>query len=192
MPSCGVPLCNSYSSKHVKTEDCKGWHRLPPEGKIREEWLRVIRRENTPDFSNFPPDFRICGLHFSDESFERDLKHELTGAKRTFSLKDDVIPTIFKFKKQPRKRKHSEERASKRSCKDLLSSIMENHENVGVVKSVAAVEDPVCSSSGTFQILDEGSDSCESLDDLDLSILERSELDETFIIGYEEEIMMRR
>ena len=80
MPSCGVPLCSSYSSKKVKADDCKVWHYLPADRDKRQQWLTVIRRENTPDFPDFPPDFSICGLHFSEECFERDLKHELTGS----------------------------------------------------------------------------------------------------------------
>ena len=178
MPSCGVPLCKSYSSKKVKTEDCKGWHFLPTDRDKRQEWLTVIRREKSPDFPDFPPDFRICGLHFSEECFERDLKHELAGAKRTYTLRDDAIPTIFNFKQQAPKRKLSDERAAKRCRKEIVSAIMEVQEKVDAEKTVPRVEDSACCSSESVEMIP---------DDLDVSILDDAQLDESFTVEGDEE-----
>ena len=80
MPSCCVPLCESHSSrKKVTATDCRGWHNLPNNDNTRKEWLVSIRRGTSTRFPDFPKDFRACGLHFEDNCFERDFRHEFFG-----------------------------------------------------------------------------------------------------------------
>ena len=186
MQSCGVPLCNSFSSKGVKSDDCKGWHFLPSDEDIKQKWLTAIRRKKTSDFPDFPPDFRACGLHFTEECFERDLKHELTGSKRTYTLKRDAVPTIFDFKKRPPKRKLSLERASKRSRQETVSTIMEGLKDPEVAPAVDSAEDPGCCSSKSVQ-MEETGEFCQVPDDLDVSISDESQLDKSFIVEDEED-----
>ena len=98
-----------------------------PNDDRREKCLVSIRRGTSSKFPDFPDDFRICGLHFEDNCFERDFRHELMGQERTFKLKDDSIPIVFSFKKPPaEKRKLSEERAAKRLEREIVSSLTES------------------------------------------------------------------
>ena len=53
----------------------------------------------------------------------RDLKAELTGEPRTFTLKEDAVPSVFAFSEQKKKRKSSETRAAKRARKELICSL---------------------------------------------------------------------
>ena len=85
MPSCGLPGCKKFSSYNVKASEVKGWHCVPTEKTLHKKWITAIHRQPTPDF---PDDFRVCGPHFEKECFERDLKYELMGGKRTFVFKD--------------------------------------------------------------------------------------------------------
>ena len=98
---CVVPSYTSYTSRKIKAKDVKGWHRLSTDRTIRNKWIAAVRRE--PEDPEYPDDFRVCGLHFEDECFVRDLKAELTGAPRTFMLKVDAVPSVFAFSEQKKK-----------------------------------------------------------------------------------------
>ena len=67
--------------------------------------------------------FSVCGLHFADECFERDLRYQLQGGKRNFKLIATAVPTIFDFEDklqhgkvsgETRKRVSSQKREDKR------------------------------------------------------------------------------
>lgn len=49
----------------------------------------------------YPKDFNfyLCGLHFSDEDFQQDLRYEVQGGKKKLKLLDTAIPSIFSFTK---------------------------------------------------------------------------------------------
>ena len=65
----------------------------------------------------YPKDNNIyfCGLHFSNEDFQRDLRYELQGIEKTFKLLDTAIPSIFSFTKNVKRREESEKRFHKRN-----------------------------------------------------------------------------
>ena len=50
----------------------------------------------------YPKDFKfyLCGLHFSDEDFQQDLRYEVQGGKKKLKLLDTAIPSIFSFTKK--------------------------------------------------------------------------------------------
>ena len=50
----------------------------------------------------YPKDFNfyLCGLHFSDEDFQQDLRYAVQGGKKKLKLLDTAIPSIFSFTKK--------------------------------------------------------------------------------------------
>ena len=96
MVSCGAINCGDSSSK-LKTNDVKGWHNVPHKPKdmlLRQKWLVAMKRD--PPYPKIEH-FSVCGLHFADECFERDLRYQLQGGKRNFKLIATAVPTIFDF-----------------------------------------------------------------------------------------------
>ena len=71
MTTCGAINCGNSSSKN-KTSDVKGWHKVPTSDKLeRMKRLHAMRRD--PPYRS-DENFYICGLHFEDDCFERNLK----------------------------------------------------------------------------------------------------------------------
>ena len=73
------------SSKKKKGDDVKGWHIVPykeNEKELRKKWLHALKRD--PPYPENDKNFVVCGLHFDDNSFKRDLRYELCGGKRAF------------------------------------------------------------------------------------------------------------
>ena len=80
---CVVPGCNSKKNL--------SYHRIPSNPTRQREWITAI---NSSEGIN-PSKDRICELHFTKESYERDLKHELMNTKmKRKSLKLDAVPTL--------------------------------------------------------------------------------------------------
>ncbi|XP_049818885.1 uncharacterized protein LOC109606944 isoform X2 [Aethina tumida] len=85
MPQCAVVGCNST---HRKT---KGgtirYHRFPGDAKTRSKWIQACGKE-----LNNCSTARICSRHFTDESYERDVQHELLGLPTRCRLKKGALP----------------------------------------------------------------------------------------------------
>lgn len=85
MPQCAVVGCNST---HRKT---KGgpirYHRFPGDSKTRACWVQACGKQ----FLNCAT-ARICSRHFGDESYERDVQHELLGLPTRCRLKKGALP----------------------------------------------------------------------------------------------------
>lgn len=121
MVTCCAINCGKSSTK-LKVDDVKGWHTVPykPEDKLlRQKWIVAMKRD--PPYPVKKEDFVICGSHFTYECFERDLRYELMGGKKTYKLLPTAVPTIFTFDKKEgetdkneKKRTFSEKRKDKR------------------------------------------------------------------------------
>ena len=71
MVTCGAVGCGNSSSTKL-TATVKGWHPVPTNDlTLRKNWLAKMKREPP-----YPKDenFVLCGLHFEEKCFERDLK----------------------------------------------------------------------------------------------------------------------
>ena len=107
--------CKNRSKEKRRTgksaEEVKGWHVVPYDEDrrvLRFKWVKAINRP--PPYPREPKDFVICGEHFEDTCFVRDLKFELgCSTKRTFSLVENAVPTIFSYRPTNKKRVFSEE-----------------------------------------------------------------------------------
>ena len=77
-----------------------------------------------PQDGKYPKYFYLCGLHFEDDNFERDVKYEITGSKRTFKLKANAVPSIFGFLEAKKRRTLSESRKEKNEIKNVASSLL--------------------------------------------------------------------
>ena len=89
MVNCFVPGCVNYSAK----SNGISYHKLPRDTRRRKAWLERIRRTNMPPLENC----YVCSEHFSEESFEVNLRAQITGVKCKRRLKEDAIPSEFCF-----------------------------------------------------------------------------------------------
>ena len=112
MVNCGVPGCVNYSAK----SNGISYHKLPRDTQRRKSWLERIRRTKVPPFENY----YVCSEHISAESFEVNLRAQITGVKCKRRLKEDAIPTEFCFR-PPGKRPtlSSENHLRRRSREDV-------------------------------------------------------------------------
>ena len=97
MVNCCVPGCVNYSAK----SNGISYHKLPRDAPRRKAWLERMRRTNVPPLENC----FCCSEHFSAESFEVNLRSQITGVKCKRRLKEDAIPSEFCFRpptKMPR------------------------------------------------------------------------------------------
>lgn len=84
MPQCAVSTCRN---NHRKTKGRRvRYHRFPAEDDVRSRWVSVCGRSfNTATA-------RVCSLHFSPHSYERDVEHELLGLPPRSRLKRGAVP----------------------------------------------------------------------------------------------------
>ena len=87
---------------------------------VQKQWIVKLRRKDLVVNSNTV----VCGQHFEEDCFERDLKAELLNIKRTKKLKDDAVPTIFNFPGTvtQKRRCHTEARLTKKAKLQVLKS----------------------------------------------------------------------
>ena len=146
MLSCAVPTCNNSSSRKVKADDVKGWHMIPSDKNLQSKWIAASKR--ILPYPKKDRDVQFCGIHFADECFERNIMAELMGSK-SYNLKEDAVPTIFRFSKSKRNRNSSVIRAA-RHVKELISQI--------------EVENLLCSSIKADEM---GNDDAEDLEEIE-------------------------
>ncbi|KAG5875433.1 hypothetical protein JTB14_038366 [Gonioctena quinquepunctata] len=85
MPQCAVVGCNST---HRKTKGGSiRYHRFPGDSKTRHRWLQACGKQ-----LNNCSTARICSRHFVDDSYERDVQHEILGLPTRCRLKKGAIP----------------------------------------------------------------------------------------------------
>ena len=73
MVTCSAINC-SESSKRLSTAENKGWHQVPTDPTLRKKWILAMKREPPyPCGANFV----LCGRHFTQDDFVRDLCSEL-------------------------------------------------------------------------------------------------------------------
>ena len=96
MVICGGIGCNN-DSRNKKIGEVQGWHVVPyknEENLLCDKWIQAMKRE--PPYPVNPQNFDLC-LHFTDDSFKRDLRFEMFGGTQTFNLVDGSVPSIFSF-----------------------------------------------------------------------------------------------
>ena len=119
MVRCADYECTN-SSRNKKSHEVKGYHYIPSNNELRNKWIIVIKREPLyPKNANFA----VCGLHLEEDCFLRDLESELIGIKRTFSLKDGAVPTLFAFSKPKQKCISCEQRAEKHKQRNIVENM---------------------------------------------------------------------
>lgn len=128
MVNCCVPGCTNYSAKTVDVS----YHKIPSDKQRRKAWLDRIRRSNMPQVQYS----YVCSDHFLPSCFELDHRSKLTTQKCKRRLKEDAIPSEFKYSPEAKKpRLSSENRQDRRRhqevsglfyilcCYDLFSSL---------------------------------------------------------------------
>ena len=95
MVSCVVPDCHNYSEK---TGEAVSYHKFPQDHR-RKAWLDRVRRVDMPPLENS----HVCSEHFLPSCFEIDFRAQLMGEKVRKHLRDDAIPSLFKYGPEPKK-----------------------------------------------------------------------------------------
>ncbi|XP_063241467.1 uncharacterized protein LOC134541744 isoform X2 [Bacillus rossius redtenbacheri] len=111
MPQCAVATCRN---SHRKTKGRRvRYHRFPAEAGVRRRWVEACGRLNGATAAFNTATARVCSLHFSAASYERDVEHELLGLPPRSRLKRGAVPdrgvpspapALVARKKQPRRR----------------------------------------------------------------------------------------
>ncbi|KAJ8910935.1 hypothetical protein NQ315_014355 [Exocentrus adspersus] len=87
MPQCAVLGCNST---HRKTKGgAIRYHRFPADTKTRVRWLQACGKQLNCSTA------RICSRHFCEESYERDVQHEILGLPTRCRLKKGAVPKKY-------------------------------------------------------------------------------------------------
>ena len=157
-------------------DEVKGWHVVPyklEETTLRKKWLQAMKRE--PPYPQNPQNFIVCGVHFEDSSFKRDLKYEMCGGKRKFSLVENAVPSIFTFSVDSKKRVTSKQRIDKRDRTIEVDEICSPSTSATVVNARTMNIDND-SDPETIQSIP----SSQSSEDEDYTIEETEEEDEIF------------
>ena len=112
MVSCVVPDCHNYSEK---TGEAVSYHKFPQDHRTKA-WLDRVRRVDMPPLENS----YVCSEHFLPSCFEIDFRAQLMGEKVRKHLRDDAIPSLFKYGPEPKKaRLSSESRLQKQNHKQV-------------------------------------------------------------------------
>lgn len=89
MPQCAVATCRN---SHRKTKGRRvRYHRFPAEESVRERWVAVCGRSTIFNTTTA----RVCSLHFSAPSYERDVEHELLGLPPRSRLRRGAVPDLY-------------------------------------------------------------------------------------------------
>ncbi|XP_076755581.1 uncharacterized protein LOC143426206 isoform X3 [Xylocopa sonorina] len=94
MPQCAVATCRN---SHRRTRGRRiRYHRFPQIPEVRSRWVRACGRV---PLSNGEIPFniqtaRICSLHFTNESYEKDMEHLVLGLPVRSRLRRGAVPTI--------------------------------------------------------------------------------------------------
>ena len=92
MSICAVSLCNNRS-KYCSNDII--FHAFPSDKKLAKQWLNLCKRKYIGKGQSLKYR-RICSVHFTEDDYKRDLKHELLKLplrKRRF-LSKNGIPSL--------------------------------------------------------------------------------------------------
>lgn len=94
MPQCAVATCRN---SHRRTRGRRiRYHRFPQIPEVRSRWVRACGR--VPLVNGEIPfniqTARICSLHFTNESYEKDMEHLVLGLPVRSRLRRGAVPTI--------------------------------------------------------------------------------------------------
>lgn len=80
-------LTSARENPHLKIK----FHICPSKSEMREKWIEQCDRLE----DNWSRErFYVCSAHFTEEDYQRDLKHELLGLEPRKLLKDEAIPSL--------------------------------------------------------------------------------------------------
>ena len=191
MVNCAAVGCNNASkgSNKILAKDVKGWHLVPYKEndiELRRKWLAAMKRD--PPYPQKNENFVVCGLHFEDHCWKRDLQYELLGGEPKFVLLDDAVPSLFGFTNLPKKRTSSILRAENRmskihvmeACSSSSTSVDNSQEtfvanlnlvteNVDVSETTKMISKSTQTEETYINILPEISDDSDSDSDSDVS-----------------------
>lgn len=87
---CAVASCTNNNNNNSNVNKKISFHRFPKGKTLRKAWVHACKRS-----VNFLVDSaRVCGDHFEDSDYERDLKAELCNFKTKKRLKSFVVPHL--------------------------------------------------------------------------------------------------
>ncbi|XP_043513503.1 myotubularin-related protein DDB_G0290005-like isoform X2 [Frieseomelitta varia] len=94
MPQCAVATCRN-SHRQTRGRSIR-YHRFPQIPEVRSRWVRACGRV---PLSNGEIPFniqtaRICSLHFTNDSYEKDMEHLVLGLPVRSRLRRGAVPTI--------------------------------------------------------------------------------------------------
>ncbi|XP_043490746.1 protein kinase C-binding protein 1-like isoform X2 [Polistes fuscatus] len=94
MPQCAVATCRN---SHRRTRGRRiRYHRFPQIPEVRSRWVRACGR--VPLVNGEIPfniqTARICSLHFTQDSYEKDVEHQMLGLPARSRLRRGAVPTI--------------------------------------------------------------------------------------------------
>ncbi|XP_046427693.1 uncharacterized protein LOC124183344 isoform X4 [Neodiprion fabricii] len=94
MPQCAVATCRN---SHRRTRGRRiRYHRFPQLPEVRSRWVRACGRVPLSN-GNAPFNIqtaRICSLHFTNESYEKDVEHMVLGLPARSRLRRGAVPTV--------------------------------------------------------------------------------------------------
>ncbi|XP_046744474.1 uncharacterized protein LOC124410274 isoform X4 [Diprion similis] len=94
MPQCAVATCRN---SHRRTRGRRiRYHRFPQLPEVRSRWVRACGRVPLSN-GNAPFNIqtaRICSLHFTNDSYEKDVEHMVLGLPARSRLRRGAVPTI--------------------------------------------------------------------------------------------------
>lgn len=96
MPQCAVSSCRN-SHRRTRGHSIR-YHRFPQLSEVRNLWVKACNR--TPLANGEPPfnikTARVCSLHFTQDSYERDVEqHDGTGFSTGSRLRRGAVPTLM-------------------------------------------------------------------------------------------------
>lgn len=94
MPQCAVATCRN---SHRRTRGRRiRYHRFPQIPEVRSRWVCACGRVPLPN-GEIPFNIqtaRICSLHFTNESYEKDMEHLVLGLPVRSRLRRGAVPTV--------------------------------------------------------------------------------------------------
>ncbi|XP_015178774.1 PREDICTED: protein kinase C-binding protein 1-like isoform X3 [Polistes dominula] len=94
MPQCAVATCRN---SHRRTRGRRiRYHRFPQIPEVRTRWVRACGRMPLVN-GQIPFNIqtaRVCSLHFTQDSYEKDVEHQMLGLPARSRLRRGAVPTI--------------------------------------------------------------------------------------------------
>ncbi len=108
---------------------CKGpyaaednFHAFPKDAKQRQAWVKACKRKDTINMAKA----EVCGRHFKEEDFDRDLRSELLYGKRRKKLNRSAVPTqnLYPSAAMEDNTTARQQRAQKREQQSAIHSLL--------------------------------------------------------------------